>query len=277
MPRCADPACGRWRPERLAPRWAAGIRFNGNWYCSRPCVENAAREGLDTPAVSAGSAGALPPLKLGVLLRHMGAISEAELDEALRSQKTSGRRLGQELQRLRIVGSEPILRALAAQAGVSYLASFDVDRLMRGPTWLPAATVRALGLVPFEVDDVNRRLKVICAAPVPRSATRALLKLTGWNAEPYLVDDDVWRAALDAYRPAEAVNDQGSGHARTVAGVAAAAACVADTAQASRAITMKAANCDRYTWVRVEGPRLVSDLLVPAAQEDRWQAERIAR
>ena len=93
MPRCADPSCGRWRPERLAPRWASGIRFNGHWYCSRPCVENAALQGLDAPAVSPGAAGALPPLKLGVLLRHMGVLSEAELNEALRSQKTSGKRL----------------------------------------------------------------------------------------------------------------------------------------------------------------------------------------
>ena len=75
MPRCADPSCGRWRPERLAPRWAAGIRFNGHWYCSRPCVENAAREGLDTPAVAPGPSGALPPLRIGVLLRHMGVLS----------------------------------------------------------------------------------------------------------------------------------------------------------------------------------------------------------
>ena len=45
MPRCADFTCGRWRPERMAPRWAAGIRFNNHWYCSRECVENAARIG----------------------------------------------------------------------------------------------------------------------------------------------------------------------------------------------------------------------------------------
>ena len=262
MPRCADATCGRWRPERLAPRWAAGIRFNGHWYCSRACVENAAREGLDVPAVAAGSATALPPMKLGVLLRHMGAISEAELDEALRSQQSSGRRLGQELQRLRIVGSEPIVRALAAQSNVSYLTSFDVERVMRGPSWLPAATVRALGLVPFDVDAANRRVKVVCAAPVPRSATGAMLKLTGWTAEPYLVDDEVWQMAMDAYRPAEAVDASDAGHAHTVSGMAAAAAHIADTAQENRSITMRSANCDRYTWVRVEGPRMVSDLLV---------------
>jgi hypothetical protein len=266
MPRCADQSCGRWRPERLAPRWAGGIRFNGSWYCSRACVESAAREGLEPPRVAPAPIGTLPPLRLGVLLRHMGAISEAELNEALRSQQTSGRRLGQELQRLRIVSAEPIVRALAAQSAVSYLTAFDVDRVTRGPSWLPAATVRALGLVPFDVDGVLRRVKVVCSAPVSRSATTAMAKLTGWTAEPYLVDDEVWRQALDAYRPVDVVDTETAGHSRTVGDVAAAAACVAEAAQTARAITMRSANCDRYTWVRVEGPRLVSDVLVPASQ-----------
>jgi hypothetical protein len=263
MPRCADPACGRWRPERLAPRWAAGIRFNGDWYCSRECVEHAALERIDEPAVASSSAIALPPLKLGVLLRHMGVISEAELNEALRSQRVSGRRIGEELQRLRIVAEpEPILRALAAQSGVRYLAAFDVDRVTRGPSWLPAVTVRALGLVPFELDAEQRRVKVVCIAPLSRSALGAVLKLTGWTAEPYLVEDDVWRRAIEAYRPVDVVDAGLAGQSRTVSGVAAAAACVADTALASRTITMRSANCHRYTWVRVEGPSLVSDLLV---------------
>ena len=64
---------------------------------------------------------------------------------------------------------------LAAQGGVSYLPSFDVDRVTRGPAWLPTETVRALGVVPFEVDEVQRKLRVVCAAPVPRTAMRALL------------------------------------------------------------------------------------------------------
>ena len=191
MPRCADFTCGRWRPERLAPKWAAGLRFNGHWYCSRECVETAARVGLDTPAVPAASVAPLPPLKLGVLLRHLGAITESALESALESQRDSGRRLGAELQHLGLVDAEVVLKALAAQSGVSYLPSFDVNRVMAGPSWLPAETVRALGLVPFEADESQKRLRVICAPPVPRSAVRALLKLTGWTAEPYLVQDEV--------------------------------------------------------------------------------------
>jgi hypothetical protein len=265
MPRCADPGCGRWRPEVLAPRWASGIRFNGQWYCSRGCVESAAREGLDSPAIPAAPAAALPPLKLGVLLRHLGVISEDVLNSALESQRESGLRLGAELQRRQLVTAEPILRALAAQGMVSYLPAFDVDRVTRGPAWLPSETVRALGLVPFDVDETHKKLRVVCTAPVPRTAMRALLKLTGWTAEPYLVEDEVLQDAMHAYRPVHATAQ--FGEAITVAGVAAAAARVADTAVAGRALTMRSANCDRYTWVRLEGPAHVSDLLVSRAQE----------
>lgn len=265
MPRCADVGCGRWRPELLAPKWASGIRFNGRWYCSRECVEQAARAGLDAPAIPAAPAGALPPMRVGVLLRHLGALSEENLNRALESQRETGLRLGAELRRLDLIDAESLLRALAAQSGVSYLTSFDMNRVKHGPVWLPAETVRALGLVPFEIDDLQRTLRVACTAPVPRTAMRALLKLTGWTAEPYLIDDEVWEHVARAYRPVQTIAQMGE--AITVAGVAAAAARVADTALADRALTMRSASCDRYTWVRLEGPTHISDLLVSRAQE----------
>jgi hypothetical protein len=262
MPRCADSGCARWRPERLAPRWATGMRFNGEWYCSRACVESAAREGLDMPVVAQPSNRALRHLRIGVLLRHVGAISEAQLNDALRSQRTSGRRLGQELQHLGIVRSDVVVRALAAQGSVPYLTTFDVERVKRGPSWLPSATVRALGVVPFEVIEATHTVKVVCAGPIPRSALRALTTLTGWEAEPYLVDDDAWRRALDEYRPAQRATEQEQGEARTVSGLSDAAAWIADAAQSRRSVTMRSARSGEYTLVRVEAPSVVSDLLI---------------
>jgi hypothetical protein len=276
MPRCADLSCGRWRPERLAPKWAAGLRFNGEWYCSRECVEHAARVGLDAPAVPAASAGSLPPLKVGVLLRHLGAVTEFQLDAALDAQRASGRRLGAELLHQGVVSADVLLKALAAQANVSYLPSFDVNRVMQGPSWLPAETVRALGLVPFEADEKQKKLRVLCAAPVSKSATRALVKLTGWTAEPYLVDDEVWENALALYRPLTARETEQSLEVLTVTGTDDAAARVADSALLDRSVTMRHASFGRHTWIRVEGPRQVSDLLIPAMEEP-CLAERIAR
>ena len=267
MPRCAEVSCGRWRPERLAPRWASGIRLNGCWYCSRECVQTAARAGLDVQ-VGPVTPATLRPLRLGVLLRHLHAVTEAGLNAALESQRVSGLKLGAELQRLQLARPEHVLRALAAQSSVSYFTSFDVAKVAGGPSWLATDTVRALGLVPFEVDRAAQRVRVVCAGPVPRAAVRALHKLTGWTPEVYLVHDDVWLRALDAYRPAgEAVAD-----VVTLRGIDAAASFVADTASADRAVTMRHAQWDRFTWIRVEGPSQVSNLLVPGALEGTCQA-----
>jgi hypothetical protein len=270
MPRCSEESCGRWRPERLAPRWAAGIRFNGQWYCSRSCVEHAARAGLDAPAMLATSAAALPPLRLGVLLRHMHVLSEEGLKTALDAHRASGRRLGTELQHLGLATREQVLRALAAQANVSYLTSFEISRVTNGPSWLPVETVRALGLVPFEVDTRQKKVRVLCTAPVPRSAVRALLKLTGWAPDVYLVDDEIWEDAINVYRPG--LVGAPAREVVTVNDVDAAAALVAETAQIDRAVTMRHASCERYTWVRVEGPTRISDLLLPGEMEGTCQA-----
>jgi hypothetical protein len=111
---------------------------------------------------------------------------------------------------------------------------------------------------------------------VPKAAMRALFKLTGYTAEPYLIEDALWEQAMRAYRPAPPAE----GHYReavAVNGAAAAAAHIADSALVDRAVTMRHASFNKYTWVRVEGPRQVSDLFVPALQEGECQAEHIAR
>jgi hypothetical protein len=273
VPRCAEASCGRWRPERLAPRWAAGIRLNGDWYCSRECVRTAARLGLNTETAPV-TAPSLRCVRLGVLLRHRQAITQADLDAALDAQRDSGRRLGAELLRLQRVRGDQLLRALATQSNASYLTSFDLRRVKQGPAWLTAETVRALGLVPFDVDETGRRVHVICAAPVPRAAIQAMHRLTGWTPEVYLVHDDVWEEALREYAPK--VTGQSELRVMTVGGIDAAASFVADTASVDRAVTMRHAQWDRFTWVRVEASTHVSNLLVPGVVEDTCQAAHTA-
>jgi len=272
VPKCAEVSCGRWRPERLAPRWASGIRLNGHWYCSRECVQTAARAGLDVQT-SPAAPTSLRPLRIGVLLRHQQAITEADLNAALESQRVSGLRLGAELQRLQRVRPEQVLRALGTQGNVSYFTSFDVAKVTNGPSWLGTDTVRALGLIPFDIDETGRRVRVVCAAPVRRAAVRAIHTLTGWTPEVYLVHDDVWQRALEAYRPK---TDAGAADVVTLGGIDAAASFVADTASAERTVTMRHAQWDRFTWIRVEGSSQVSNLLVPGALEGTCQAAHTA-
>lgn len=258
MPRCAEPGCGRWRPA-LGGRVLASLQLNGHWYCSSRCLEKAAHAGLRNSGDTESSSSWLPPFRLGVLLRHLGVLSDEQLTEALARQQASGRRLGAELLALDWVNADAVVRALAIQGSVRYLASFDPAIARPDAAVLPAATVRALGLVPFEADVETRRLSVLCAAPVPRAALRALMKLTDWTPEPFLVQDAVWQRALDAYREAPL---RPRPDTVMVTGHQAAAARVAETAARTRSVTMKHANCDQVVWIRVEGSAQVRDVFV---------------
>jgi hypothetical protein len=273
MPRCAEPSCARWRPERLTPRWATGIRFNGKWFCSTACVRLIVRAGLAQHGTAAEGVAGLRPPRLGVLLRNMRAITDVQLAAALASQRVSGCRLGEELQRLGYVSGSVILRALAAQHNTSYLSSFDVARLAHGPSRLPVHMVRALALIPFDLDEAAQVVHVICAAPVPRAALRALRKLTGWSPEVYLVADDVWHRALAAYE----TSPDAENCVQASRSVEEAATFVAETASTDRAITMRLARWDRFAWVRVEGPTQVSNVLVPDSMEEPCPAVSIAQ
>ena len=265
MPRCADASCVRWRPAFGV--WG-GLRLNGAWFCSRSCAAAAVRRGLESPPAVGESAGALPPLRIGALLRHHGAITQAQLDEALASQRKSGLRVGAELQRLGYVSSGTLVRALAAQAGVSYLTAVDSARVRRAPGGLSVDMVRALGLLPFEAQD--QRLHVLCTAPLPRPALRALARLTGWTAEPYLVDDAVWERALDNYAP-----DANERHRSDVVhDVETASGHVVAAAAGGRNAVVRYAGCGDFVWVRVEGDAKTQDVLI---QEGPCQAASIAR
>ena len=273
MPRCADASCGRWRPERLTSRWPIGVRLNGAWYCSSACVCAAARQGLSAgPPHLAAPGGRFTRTRLGVLLRKMHLVSDEQLQHALARQRESGRRLGAELEHLGYASRDAVLRALATQQGVKYVLTHETRRLPRPLPWLPPEMARALEIVPFGVDGGPRVVQVICAAPVPRAALRALKSLTGWTPDVYLVADAVWRRALSDYaglfETPEALP--------IAAGVDEAASVVASRASADRSVTMRMARWERYAWVRVEGPSRVSDVLIPESTEDACQAAPIA-
>jgi len=192
---------------------------------------------------------------------------------ALGASALSGFRLGQQLIHLGFTTPDLVLRALATQAGVSYLSTFDVTRVERSPVALPVSMVRSLGLVPFEADRSTRQVQVVSSAPLPRMAMRTFARLTGWTPEVFLVNDDVFEKAIAAYRPA---GDATTLHdAMTVGTIGAAAARVAEAAARTRGVTMRHAAYANRLWVRVEGMERISDLIV-TGQEAPCRAELTA-
>jgi hypothetical protein len=277
MARCGWTECRSWRPDLLAERGRAGVVFDGAWYCSRSCVERAAARALEAAGRPVPSTGPIPipPLKLGMLLVHQGALTPVQLEAALMAQRGSGLRLGELLRREKTVGRLALLQALAAQSGAPYLPVLDPSVVRHAPAALSPNAVRALGLIPFEVDLERRRVKVVCAAPVPRLALRALAELTGWVADPFIVDDEQMPLLHQAYAAGLAERHRAGDLARPTS-IPAAAAHIAQVAVRRQGTRLRHVRCDPFLWIRLEGGQDPDDVIVRAgvkAQEQPWQAE----
>jgi hypothetical protein len=264
MPRCARRECDRWRPGLLARLAGLGLYLDKAWYCSPRCLESAARERLArVPGIVSSTATAVRPPSLGCLLTRQNTLSKAVVERALADQEETGLRLGAQLVRLGAVSAHDVLRALAAQGGVSFLTTIDSSRLVPAPGNLSASVIRLLGLIPFETDADRGVLKVACTAPVPRVAIGALRELTGWVVEPYLVSDEQWPALVAAYGAAPRVEPPAC---TTVADVGAVAERVVRSARTPGGVQMTEARCNGCLWIRLESGGRTEDLWVMNAQ-----------
>lgn len=261
MPRCARDECGRWRPDLLVRRAAMGLRLDGRWYCSSGCLETSARERLSAPRRTTPGVRRIAPLRLGTLLMHRGIISATVLRQALDEQKTSGLKIGAQLRAMGAASAVDILRALATQSGVGYLTRVDVSCVREAPGRLSADAIRALGLVPIEADEDVRRLRVACAAPVPRMAVAALFELTEWTIEPLLVTDEHLEELMTAYAAATS-GRRPRVDSHRAADVEDVTAHVVRAAAASNDVKMTQARMDPYLWVRLESGAAVQDVLL---------------
>lgn len=267
MARCTRNECHRWRPDFLAKRGQTGCHLDHEWFCSRGCLEQEARERLrGARRTTAAARPVVPPLKVGVLLVHYGVITPATLKAALADQRQSGLKLGAQLVRDGHCSTTDVLKALSAQCGASYLAAADPGAVRHAPGALSRDAVRALGIVPIDADPQTMRLKVACAAPLPRLALKALHELTGWSPDPFLVTDDDLSRLVEAYgegvRQAERV---AGSRAHTISDVAAR---VAKVAEQSR-VRMTHTQVDPWLWVRVEDEAgTVEDVILPVGDRE---------
>lgn len=275
MPLCASDLCAR--RQRWWTRRRAGVVLDGEWVCSRACVERVVRERCSGEPPRA-AASPWRSMRLGTLLRHQRACAPEVIDAALAAQADSHLRLGEQLRAMGAVEAQELLKALAAQASVSYLKTVDVAAVHDAPGGLALDAIQALGIVPIgpPVDD---RIRVAFPAPVPRAALAAFRQLTGWSPEPFLVSDDEWLRLVEHY--GAAAKGPGARVAmrlvRTM-GLDDAVSRVADAVLSAGDAVLKDVRWGPYVWIRVQGADLVSDVLLEAvtfdaelsAQEEPW-------
>lgn len=280
MRQCASESCGRRR------RWwqaaSSGVTLDGAWLCSRECVERAVRARLGQPRPGPSVAvGGRPPLRLGALLRHQRACRPDQIDAALAAQRESHLRLGEQLRAMGALQGPAVLRALAAQSGVSYLAAIDVERVYDAPGGLPLDVVLALGVLPLGPAD-DLRMRVAFPAPVPRPALTALSTQTGWTPEPYLVGDDDWLELLRHY--GTGLEARGRRVDPPVADAGDAVLRLTEAVLAAGRADLRDARWDGYVWMRVLGGPAPADVVfghggegLEAPKEETWPAATTSR
>lgn len=261
-------------------RAPAGASLDGAWYCSQACVEGVVRARLQAAPPAPDFRPRLPNVRLGALLKHHRACPPEQIDRALEAQAGSRLKLGEQLRSMGAVDPQALLRALADQAGVSYLAAVDASRVHDAPGGLSLDAIQALRLVPIGPPDGDR-IRVAFPAPVPRAALGIFRQQTGWTPEPYLVSDDDWIRLLEHYgsrhgRPL-GQDDLSMGFARE-RDLDAAARRLAQVVMAAGEARMRDARWGSYVWVRLQGAGAGFDLLLDQAAHDAeegaesWQA-----
>lgn len=135
--------------------------------------------------------------KIGEMLLKGGLITEQQLQEALKLQKTSGGKIGFNLVKLGYVKEEDITSLLSEQYGVPaiHLEHFDIE-----PEILKLITpeiAQKFLLIPIE--RTGSSLTVAMADPSNIFALDQIRFLTSYNVEPVVASEASIRSAIDRY------------------------------------------------------------------------------
>ncbi|MEW5981050.1 MAG: hypothetical protein AB1806_01610 [Acidobacteriota bacterium] len=268
MVRCARDGCHRRLPGVLAKGLDLGVMVDGRWYCSARCVEHLVRAAIASLRSKPIGADRLwGSVRLGALLVRQVGLPDEVVETALAQQGRLQEPLGRTLRRLGVITANDLLRALAMQAGVRYLASVDPAAVAHRHGQLSDETVRALRIVPVAADPKRRALQVACTAPIPGQAVRALARITDSAVEPMLVADEALPPLVELYARAVGRNGNVRG---TRCVTDSGPRIVARTARAHREVRMLCERCDPYVWVRLDSEDGMADVLMatPASEEE---------
>lgn len=132
-------------------------------------------------------------IRMGDLLVAAGAITEEELNEALKVQKEKGQKLGRTLVECGYISQELLIAILTQQLGVEYIelkgCKFDDEVL----SLIPEDVVMKYNVIPLGFDENNPNvLRVAMADPMDIMAVDDLTIITGAQIEALLaMDEDI--------------------------------------------------------------------------------------
>jgi hypothetical protein len=196
---------------------------------------------------------------LGLLLLDRGFVDREQLKRALQAQKDAGTgRVGEWLRHLGAVTEEPVTQALGAQWSMPVFPLHQTRRYLECAQLIPLRLLQAVEMVPVHYLPASRELHIAFVDRVNYTALYSVEKMLDCHTEPSLAPQSVVQQALREIcaqpRPGEVVLDQPADPA-----------CLAETA-ASYARKLAAENVKLsgfggFVWLRFLSPGGHNDLL----------------
>lgn len=132
--------------------------------------------------------------RLGDMLLETGQINEEQLDEALNSQKTSGKRLGEIFVEKKIISEDDILALLEIQLGIRRVFLHDLEIDVNAVTAIPESLARKYNLIP--IGYRNSKILVVMSDPLNIFATDDVSIASGCEVEPLIASQKEIKEAI---------------------------------------------------------------------------------
>lgn len=143
--------------------------------------------------------------RLGNILVNAGKITGYQLQEALKSQKAFGKKLGEILVDNNIITEEDIIEAVEQQTGIKKVDLNTINFDRKAITLIPQNLCDKYVLIPFGFD--NNRIKVALSDPLNIFAIDDVSISTGFEIESFISRKDDIKKFIGIYYSSQKVNN----------------------------------------------------------------------
>lgn len=148
---------------------------------------------------------AIEKRRLGNILVNAGKITSFQLQEALKAQKTLGKKLGEILVESNIITEDEIIDCIEQQTGIKKVDLNTIDFDRKSISLVPQNLCKRYNLIPFGFD--NNKIKVALADPLNIFAIDDLAISTGFEIESFISRKDDIRKSIGIYYSSQQVNN----------------------------------------------------------------------
>ena len=143
--------------------------------------------------------------RLGNILVNAGKITGYQLQEALKSQKALGKKLGEILVDSKIITEDEIIESIEQQTGIKKVDLNTINFDRKAITLIPQNLCNKYILIPFGFD--NNKIKVALADPLNIFAIDDVAISTGFEIESYISRKNDISKFIGIYYSSQQVNN----------------------------------------------------------------------